>query len=560
MWFLGAGISRTAGMPIATDLIWDLKLKHYCREENQIIDSHDINNDIIKNKVQCYMDSRGYPKLWSSEEYSFYFELTFGSNYALQQKYLADKLSEKKISLNIGHRALAGLIELNLARVIFTTNFDRVIEQAYAQVSDSNISAYHLEGSYAALEALNQERYPIYAKIHGDFRYQSLKNLSSDLLSNDQEIQKCFLAASNRFGIIITGYSARDKNVMEMFYKAIDQGNAFPFGLFWTVTNLNEVPLAVSNFLAKAQEKLINAHIVETGTFDSMLSKIWRQTPGKSKKLEEKVRNSLTREVKISLPNTGTSYPILRTNALPIVSVPTECAMIETKISLSHIDVKELLLKNKSFSIINRAEYIIGWGTEEELNKALGKDIVLSISKYQLKNPIDLILNNKGYHAFYERALVISLCQTKPLLFRKDKGFILAVDPMKVNDPSLIPIIETLKDKSGKIPAISGTIPNSIGVTWSEAVQVKMECKNSRLYLMLRPTIWMEPQAERQKHIEFIKTKLRYRYNSTSHNLLSAWIHVLFGTKSNEVEIGCFIDSNFPSIFRINTRTAFSRK
>jgi len=25
MWFLGAGTSRTAGMPTATDIIWDLK-------------------------------------------------------------------------------------------------------------------------------------------------------------------------------------------------------------------------------------------------------------------------------------------------------------------------------------------------------------------------------------------------------------------------------------------------------------------------------------------------------------------------------------------------------
>ena len=30
MWFLGAGTSRSAGMPTATDLIWDLKLRYYC--------------------------------------------------------------------------------------------------------------------------------------------------------------------------------------------------------------------------------------------------------------------------------------------------------------------------------------------------------------------------------------------------------------------------------------------------------------------------------------------------------------------------------------------------
>jgi hypothetical protein len=50
--------------------------------------------------------------------------------------------------------------------------------------------------------------------VHGDFRFQSVKNLSSDLLNNDLEIQKAFLAAATRFGAIVAGYSGRDKNVM----------------------------------------------------------------------------------------------------------------------------------------------------------------------------------------------------------------------------------------------------------------------------------------------------------------------------------------------------------
>lgn len=33
MWFFGAGTSRTAGMPTATDIIRDLKRKSYCHEE-----------------------------------------------------------------------------------------------------------------------------------------------------------------------------------------------------------------------------------------------------------------------------------------------------------------------------------------------------------------------------------------------------------------------------------------------------------------------------------------------------------------------------------------------
>jgi hypothetical protein len=39
-WFLGAGTSRSAGLPTATDIIWDLKRRFYCREENQDISTY----------------------------------------------------------------------------------------------------------------------------------------------------------------------------------------------------------------------------------------------------------------------------------------------------------------------------------------------------------------------------------------------------------------------------------------------------------------------------------------------------------------------------------------
>src|SRR5436190_11814785 len=61
MWFLGAGTSRTAGMPTASDIIWDLKRQYYCLQENQDLQSHDISNQAIKRKIQEYLDSKGFP-------------------------------------------------------------------------------------------------------------------------------------------------------------------------------------------------------------------------------------------------------------------------------------------------------------------------------------------------------------------------------------------------------------------------------------------------------------------------------------------------------------------
>lgn len=361
MWFLGAGTSRTAGMPTATDIIWDLKRKYYCLHENQDLQTHDINNQAIKHKIQDYLDSKGFPALQVPEEYSFYFNLTFGEDRLSQQRYIRDQLNSQAISLNIGHRVLAALLEMDLARVVFTTNFDEVIETAFSAVTDRSLTAFHLEGAYAALDALNAERFPIYAKIHGDFRYQSIRNLASDLLSNDKEIQKCFVAAANRYGLIVTGYSGRDPNVMEMFRASLEQNNPFPLGLFWTTPRLSEVAGSVVELIGSARTKGVHAHIIEIGTFDIMLSKIWRQILGKPESLELKVRTAKARAVSIPLPPPGNRYPILRTNALAITECPGQCAAVKYAAPLTFQELNEKMRLYRPNAIVSYTDQVLFW-------------------------------------------------------------------------------------------------------------------------------------------------------------------------------------------------------
>lgn len=56
---------------------------------------------------------------------------------------------------------------MKLARVIFTTNFDAVVETVYAFMTGTDLQAYNLNGSYAALLALNNKSFTFYAKMHG---------------------------------------------------------------------------------------------------------------------------------------------------------------------------------------------------------------------------------------------------------------------------------------------------------------------------------------------------------------------------------------------------------
>ncbi|MGR8999619.1 MAG: SIR2 family protein [Gammaproteobacteria bacterium] len=562
MWFLGAGTSRTAGLPTATDIIWDLKHRYYCLHENQDLQSHDINNNAIKQKIQNYMDSQGFPKLWSPEEYSFYFDLLFGYDYVAQQKYICETLSSEKISLNIGHRVLAALLEMKQAKVVFTPNFDEVIEMAFATVSGNNLSTFNLEGSYAALAGLNAECFPIYAKIHGDFRYQKIKNLTNDLRSNDIKIQECFLAAATRYGLIVSGYSGRDENVMDMFKKAIDQNNAFPHGLFWTTPKLSEVMQCVRELTVYAQSKGLQAHLVETGTFDEMLSKMWRQMKGKPPALDSKVRSAHVNRVCIPLPPPGQKYPISRTNALPVITPPMRCGSVVLNCSITFGDLKEKIREKSPNAVLTYTDKVLFWGDEQEIRKTLPSDKIIEIKPFDFANATESVAESTFVKAFYEEALSKGLCQGKPLFHRrgKDKTYYAVVHDNVVKNQLFEQLRKTLGYNNNP-GAITGNVPGLQDVTWAECVSIRLEERGGKLWVMLRPDIWIKPLKRREEASNFLRDKRLKRYNNQSYQLLDSWIEILLGSvgSGNAAKATCYPNSTYKAIFEIGTRTAYSR-
>ena len=68
---------------------------------------------------------------------------------------------------------------------------------------------------------------------------------------------------------------------LTMFREAMDQNNAFPHGFFWTVPRICEAAESIEELLEEARNKGVRANVVETGTFDEILSRIWRQVEGK---------------------------------------------------------------------------------------------------------------------------------------------------------------------------------------------------------------------------------------------------------------------------------------
>ena len=506
------------------------------------------------------MDSKGFPALWSPEEYSFYFDLTFGNDNEAQQSYIHEAFASEKVSPNIGHRVLAALMEIGQARIVFTTNFDGVIETAFAVVNGKNLSAFHLEGSYAALGALNAERFPLYAKVHGDFRYQSIKNLTEDLRSNDSEIQKCFLAATTRYGVVVSGYSGRDSNVMSMFRDALDQNNAFPHGLFWTVPRISGTGENVRKLIAYAKERSVRAHLVETGTFDEMLSKIWRQVKEKTQTLDGKVRTAHFARVFIPLPAPSKHYPILRTNALPIITSPASCGMVDLDSSITFGDLKKKIIEQSPKAVLTFTDKILFWGDKEEIVKVLPTAKTSAIKPFNFEDGGQSASASTFVKSFFEEALATALCHGKPLHLRRNNRTYYAVVQHDAAKEPLFSRLRSVLGYNNNPAVITGNVPGLKELTWAESVSIRLEERGGKLWIALRPNIWIRPLARRQEARDFLRLRRLKRYNKQSYHLLDAWIEILVGAvgSGRVVKVSCFPDAEYSAVFEIGTRTAYS--
>ena len=565
-WFIGAGASRMSGLPTATDIIWDLKRRHYAREENQEITRQDLQNDAVRARIQSFMDSRGFPPLWADDEYTTYFEKIFGTDKERQRRYLSAILAEDRVTLTVGNRVLGALLATGMTRAVFTTNFDTVVERAVADVSGRSLAAFHLEGSTAAVQALNNEEFPLYCKLHGDFRYDSVKNLSADLAHQDRQLALCLLGAATRFGCIVAGYSGRDASVMAVFREALAQVNPFPNGLFWTTIKGSPVLPVVAALIEEARIRGVNAAVVEIETFDALLLRLWRNLPDKSPSLDAKVRRSVQAGVQIPLPAVGSAKPLLRLNALPIRGLPTRCLVARTIRPFEWAELRDLQRQADPRLIMTKADDIWCWGPRSEVENAFGASLI-SIDEREV--PTDLSLpGNLHVKGFLEDALGTALARGRPLLSRTRRtSTTLIADPHAEDKTLLDPVFRVLGKLSGTVNGLFAPItdehPEPAKVSWAEALRVSIVRKQGETWAVLDPDIWVWPPRAREVATDFLAQRRKGRFNNRFNVLLDAWVQVLSGSGGRRADLtfqsfDCDDGAANPT-FKLNSQTAFAQ-
>lgn len=130
------------------------------------------------------------------------------------------------------HYQLAKLTERDIFTVIYTTNFDRLIETAlffYCSVPPA-VYLHDVEFGEAELHAPDSK----VLKLHGDFLFEAIANVPTELRAKLRaNMRRKLLAYLETHGLVILGYGGGDETIMAVFEEAIQAPACLRQGLFW---------------------------------------------------------------------------------------------------------------------------------------------------------------------------------------------------------------------------------------------------------------------------------------------------------------------------------------
>lgn len=550
MWFLGAGASASARVATASDLIWSFKRTIYCSEQKVSPKAFDnLSDENARRRIQTYLDGTiRFPPAGDPDEYAALFEYAYPD--AKDRRTRLDALLSGA-QPSYGHKVLAALMKLGLTRVTWTTNFDRVVEDA-AHASfgtSSRLTVATIDSAPTALRALNEGSFPLLVKLHGDFQSERLKNTKAELREQEAELRHALAEGCRRFGIVVAGYSGRDHSVMDALEEAARTTGSFPAGLFWIVRLDGIVFERVAKLIELARVRGTDAHLVEVETFDELLGDMFTQLHDVPDDIAQQVGKRVERFSYAPMPDDAGTYPAIRLNALPITELPTVCRLLECTVGNTEAVMEAIRSSGENVVATRRRIGVIGFGSDAAIRRTFDPYVITNFDVHQIE--FKRLAFDSAEFGIVSAALARALTRGRGLRsIRKRSGYRLTAE--NDADASFAPIKKLLN--------ISGTVPGT-SILARPALDVRLDVRFGRAWLLMEPTIMFDEASspsDVEKARDYVRERLAKLYNRQYSELLDAWIERLFDSE-NELRISALgIADGLDAAFAISRTTAFT--
>jgi hypothetical protein len=194
---LGSGISRSAGIPTGWEVVVDL-VKTLAQLQGE-----DVGPDPVGWYKETFSEEPNYSQLLDALAKSP------SERNQLLRRYFEPSEEEREQRLKVptaAHRAIAELVANGSIRIILTTNFDRLMEQALEATGVVPTVISTSDAVEGALP-LAHTRCTI-IKLHGDYLDTRIKNTPDELESYDPRFNTLLDRIFDEYGLIVCGWSA----------------------------------------------------------------------------------------------------------------------------------------------------------------------------------------------------------------------------------------------------------------------------------------------------------------------------------------------------------------
>lgn len=525
---LGAGASISSGIQSAYDCIWEWKKDIYLSKNINSTDFYkNYKTEAVRKSIQKWLDGEGtYPKLDSTEEYSFYAEKAYPISED-RRKYFLSLIENKEPY--VGYRLLSLLAQHGIVKSVWTTNFDGLVVRSAHQNKLTPIEINLDNADRIYRNQSNKELLSI--SLHGDYKFTTLKNTEKELDNQNEIFEEHLSNYHIDKNLIIIGYSGRDKSLMEALKKAFSKKGAGR--LYWCGYGANPID-EVIDLISFIKQSGREAYYISTDGFDKTLIHLSKSAFEDNPQLSKEIENALESSNDESYSKTDFNLSFskadkyIKSNLHPIV-FPKEVFQFEADFKgwKPWTFVRELT-EGTEISAVPFKGKIFALGTLSDIDKVFRdhkkSDIRReSISKFDIE----------------------SITVFRSLM-------LMAVLKHFSNLPSV--------DTNGKDKIWLKTIDRTMAdVNIHKAVYLSLYFDKNRnfAYLTLTPTVHLSSNKEINKLQKqtISKNFLEKLYNDKYDEVLSLWNTVLFNNKKLKFEFPPSSGTGFE--FQISDNTAY---
>jgi tetratricopeptide (TPR) repeat protein len=226
-------------------------------------------------KTQLYKNSRsslsyeewGKNEKWPepNNEYSVLFETVYDQP-AQRRNYIEECI--KQAHPNWGYIYLVSIISKDYFNVIFTPNFDDLINEACSSYVPKCKPIVCAHDSAVGGIRITSKR-PKIIKLHGDFLYDNIKNTRKETDTLEKNMREKFAQFAIEYGLVVIGYGGNDYSIMEVLEQLLRSDGYFPNGIYWCLRKDSQISSQLDRLFSRDR-----VYVVVIDSFDEFMAEL----------------------------------------------------------------------------------------------------------------------------------------------------------------------------------------------------------------------------------------------------------------------------------------------